>query len=216
MSQSPAPLQYQTPQTAAQPSNTLGLVGFILVMVGLFGFCFGPAFLLGIVGAVMCGIAVFKTPRGLAIAGLIVGLVELAIVGFVVFVLGVILVSGANTASQNTKTALGRSNASTISFNIDRFQRENNRLPATLAELSLTSDTTDGFGNQIRYLPNLTAGTYKLMGNGWDGKPNTADDFTLHDSAVKPWVAPLNIPTMPPARKPASVPAFPKFEDDPK
>ena len=57
--------------------NVVAIVGFAFVMVGLAGFYAPAAFIAGAIGAVLCGIALFRRPRGLAIAGLIVGIIEI-------------------------------------------------------------------------------------------------------------------------------------------
>ncbi len=65
---------------APATSNTIGLVGFILSLVGLFGswipFLGGIAWF---IGTILSVIGLFKSPRGFAIAGTIISFIGLII-----------------------------------------------------------------------------------------------------------------------------------------
>ena len=184
MSQSP--LSYQPTQIRPASPNILGIVGFSFAMVGLLGFCFAPALLAGLVGAVLCGIGLFWRPRGFAIAGLCVSVIEIVVGGFMAIVVGVIFASGVRTAAQNAKTAVSASHAATVSFAIDAYHRQNGKLPTSLNDLPpFGTNAADGFGRPIRYVPSADGQSYKLMSDSWDEKPNTPDDSTLTDTSVK-------------------------------
>lgn len=55
-------------------SNGLGTAGFVLGLIGLFTF---PILILGLLGFLFSLIGVFKEPRGLAIAGLVLSIISL-------------------------------------------------------------------------------------------------------------------------------------------
>lgn len=204
MSHSPAPLDYGPPQHFVRPgpANTVGLIGFIFVMVSLAGFCFAPLFLLGVVGTVLCGIGLFRRPRGLAIAGFIVGLIEMLFALIVVVFIGMIIGVGVNAAAEAAKMQASSSRGREIQWAIDSYKRSHaSALPKSLSDLTDVTDIRDGWGNPIRYVPDARATEYTLISNGRDGKPSTADDMTLYDSSVKPYTT-TTIPSMPPARAP--------------
>lgn len=67
--------------------NTLGLVGFVLALVGLVGCCFQPAALLSLAGLVLSIMGLGKRPKGLAIAGVVLGIIGLS--GFLIILLTV-------------------------------------------------------------------------------------------------------------------------------
>lgn len=62
-----------TPALEVAPSgNTAGLIGFVLSLLSCGG-CLAP------VAMIVCAIAVFKKPRGLAVAGLIIAIIQLTV-----------------------------------------------------------------------------------------------------------------------------------------
>lgn len=65
-------------QVAPAKSNGLGTAGFILALLALI-FCWVPGldWVLWILGLIFSLIGVFRTPRGLAIAGLVISLIGL-------------------------------------------------------------------------------------------------------------------------------------------
>jgi Na+-driven multidrug efflux pump len=68
MSQDPYQPSQQYGNVQPAPSNGLGIAGFVVSLVGLI-----PCGLLCPLGALLSLIAVFRQPRGFAIAGLIIG-----------------------------------------------------------------------------------------------------------------------------------------------
>ena len=78
--QQPQQPNYQQPvntvyvqQQPAKPKNTLGTAGFVLALCGLV-LCWVPIlnWILWILGTVFSVIGIFKTPKGLAIAGTVI------------------------------------------------------------------------------------------------------------------------------------------------
>lgn len=78
-------------------SNGLGTAGFILALLALLG-CWVPIvnWILWFLGALFSFIGVFKSPRGLAIAGLVISFIGVIII---VVVLGLVFGAAAATAA---------------------------------------------------------------------------------------------------------------------
>ena len=68
-------------QAPSQGSNGLGTAGFILALLALI-FCWVPVldWILWILGLVLSFCGVFKAPKGLAIAGLVISLIGLILI----------------------------------------------------------------------------------------------------------------------------------------
>ncbi|HMN40185.1 MAG TPA: hypothetical protein PKE29_05020 [Phycisphaerales bacterium] len=79
------------------PTNGLGTAGFIVSLVGLMGTCG----VLSPLGMVFSFIALFKRPRGLAIAGFILGLIGSIWLVVAVFVIGIGVIAAAVGISQS-------------------------------------------------------------------------------------------------------------------
>ncbi len=88
--------QNKTEQTVVninvKKSNGLGTAGFVIALIALF---FGWVPILGwvlwVLGLIFSFIGVFKKPRGLSIAGLIISFIEIILL---IFVFGSLLASG--------------------------------------------------------------------------------------------------------------------------
>lgn len=67
-----------TPIPAAAPRNGVGTAGFIIALISLF-FSWAPGFgwILWAVGLILSFIGMFKAPRGLAITGFILSLIDI-------------------------------------------------------------------------------------------------------------------------------------------
>lgn len=67
-----------TPTTNSAPRNGVGTAGFIVALISLF-FSWAPGFgwILWAVGLILSFIGMFKTPRGLAITGFILSLIDI-------------------------------------------------------------------------------------------------------------------------------------------
>ncbi len=81
----------QTIIVTKRKSNGLGTAGFVLALLGLI-FCWVPliGWILWLLGAIFSFIGIFKSPRGLAIVGLILSFIGFLIMGAAI---GVILAS---------------------------------------------------------------------------------------------------------------------------
>ena len=75
-------------QIEAKPSNGIGLAGFVLAIIALFlGWIPFLGWLVWLLGLIFSAVGVFKTPKGLSIAGLVISLLGLI---FLVTVFGAI------------------------------------------------------------------------------------------------------------------------------
>ena len=82
-------IYYQRPRT-----NGMGVAGFVLAVCGIV-FCWIPFvnILLWILGLVFSFIGLFKAPRGLAIAGMILSFIEIIIAVIAMIIFGAALLS---------------------------------------------------------------------------------------------------------------------------
>ncbi len=152
-------------------SNGLGIASFVVSLVALVT-CLLP---LSPIGVILSCIAMFKRPRGFAIAGLILGLLGTLIV--IVFVV-IILAIGLSMAAAFVMVAsmLG-SNALTVYGSIDDHYENTGTLPASLDDLGLPSATLlDNHGVPFRYIQTEDGGAFWLISDGPDGLPDTSDD----------------------------------------
>ena len=75
-------------------SNGIGVAGFVLALIALFlGWVPVWGWLLWLLGLIFSFCGIFKTPRGLAVAGLIISLVDL--IFLILFSLGILVVLSA-------------------------------------------------------------------------------------------------------------------------
>jgi hypothetical protein len=168
------PLQPQQPTVyvQAQPSNGLGIAGFITSLVGLI-----TCGLLCPIGLLLSLIAIFKRPRGFAIAGLIIGLVGTAIpiVIFLIWGIGILAAIGfASAVGASLQTYQSISNAES---RIHSVYVERSTLPADADGTNLIDDLPDQWGHAMRY-HQLGASRYEIRSAGSDGIFNTSDDIT--------------------------------------
>lgn len=152
-------------------SNGLGIAGFVVSLVALVT-CLLP---LSPIGMILSCVAIFRRPRGFAIAGLVLGLLgTLIVIVFTVFILAV----GFSLAAGIVMLAsmLG-GNALTVYGSIEDHYENTGALPASLDDLSLSSTALlDNHGAPFRYIQTEDGGAYWLISDGPDGLPDTTDD----------------------------------------
>lgn len=144
---------------AAPRSNPAGIVGFVLA------FCVPP------LGFLISLIAVFKRPRGFAVAGLIIGAIGSIIAAVVVYF----------------AAALGPFMAGTfmdfelIKQGVSDYRGKNaGQLPADLSLTTIPAEALqDHWGNAWMYTPASDNSDFTLVSAGFDGIAGTADDITL-------------------------------------
>lgn len=159
------------------PSNGLGIAGFILSLLGLLGTCG----LLSPLGLLLSFIALFKRPRGFAIAGLIIGLLGSiwAIILFFVIGLGAVLAMlGIGVAVQHVQ-AMHEINV--LGDTVTAKVAAGEPVPSDLTGLTSASiRTTDPWGHSYRLIKK-DDGTFDITSDGPDGKPATSDDLSWID-----------------------------------
>ena len=155
--------------TAESQSNTLGLVGFIVSIVGLLtGGCLAP------IGLVLSIIAVFKQPRGFAIAGIVISLIGLLV--FLVLLLPVVLVFVAiGVAGALISQTIGE-----FTGPLNNYYDTNGTYPATLDEVGIDLSVLDeAYGGGWQYNRAADGQSFTIVGPGPDGQLDTEDDFTI-------------------------------------
>ncbi len=195
--QSGSPFATQTifaqPQQPASGSNGLGIAGFVMSLLGLLTSCctcFVPWLgLLSLVGLILSFIAVFRKPRGMAIAGIILGALALIVVligiifsamasgvgGAYQFIKGV--ATGAAIADHRTRTGSYPADLSVIQ----------GQLPPEMM--------TDNWGNQFVYEVSSDGSKFTIRSMGEDGIDGTTDDvFFKKDWIQDPGYTPDPIP----------------------
>jgi len=169
-SQDPAGNQYPEDQQystygESKPKNILGIIGFI----------FSVTCLLAPLGLLMSFIALFKRPRGFAIAGCLVGVVFSIPHG--IFAAGTIRIAMMSPA-ELTAEATGAEVAAVL-FAAGRALDEQGSLPESADQLELSESTaTDFWGNPYR-LQRDSGNAIQVISMGPDGILGTDDDIEL-------------------------------------
>jgi len=153
------------------------LVGFILSLTGLLAPCMFP------VGMVVSLFGLGKQPKGLAIAGLIIGAVGtlILVVIFAIYATVILACIGIAAAAQPVvATELAIDEAV---VEIDDYYYENDDLPDEATGNALISGMLDGWERQLRYeLDDDAFDGYLIRSAGPDGMFDTDDDSTSEDS----------------------------------
>ncbi len=178
---------YEPPDAVYSPprpnSNGLGVAGFV---VSLVGFILCP--FVAVVGMVMSFIAMFREPRGFAIAGFVIGLLGSFILLLLVVVFGaVLLVFGAAISLGGFKGLEAAAEMIDIGEAIVEHHRATGSYPASLDTLqSLSADqTTDPWGQQYLYELSADGKSFELKSAGTDSTPGTPDDIPLDQDFIE-------------------------------
>ncbi len=166
-------------QMSNQESNGLGIAGFVVSLVGI-----GSCGLISPVGLILSMMAMKREPKGLAIAGLVLGvigslwLIPLFALGLLGGILALFGLGAAVIAGDQFEASF---ELDTISAEVTAYIDENGSLPASLDDLSLeTWAKTDPWGNVYRYSID-ESGAWTLSSDGEDGVAGTADDVHRND-----------------------------------
>lgn len=176
----------QQPQVVYLPaparSNGLGVAGFVLSLVGLIS-----CGILSPIGLVLSFVALFKRPRGLAIAGVIIGLIGSVcgllslILGFFSMVLGAVGIgAGVAAAAPYIETEVRMAHVAEV---VAAHKSADGTVPSdlsTLTELS-TEDRADHWGHAFRVIVS-GPGKFEVVSDGPDGVAGTGDDLTTTTS----------------------------------
>lgn len=146
--------------------NGLGIAGFIVSIVGVLSCgCLSP------IGGLLSLVAVFRRPRGFAIAGVIIGAlgtVLLAFVGYVVVSMGVLM-------GQPFQDGM------LVSDQLKEYRRAHaGATPQGWAELTGRDEPMqDEWGNAYHYRVLPDGKRIELASDGPDGQPKTTDDVRI-------------------------------------
>lgn len=162
------------PQPA--PTNILGIVGFVFSILGLIS-----CGLLAPVGLLLSFIALFKSPRGFAIAGTVISLIGTVFFAFWGFVM-VLTFAGLKEAAESAGGSLA-----TIAVLAEARQAvEGERRAGATGEVlddargnEIAGRFTDGWNQPLRY--ERQGDTFRILSAGPDLQFGTADDIDFDD-----------------------------------
>ncbi len=198
MAHLPAPLPPHMPPPPHPTSgeNTVGLIGFIVSLIGLVSCgCLAP------VGALISLAGMTREPRGFAIAGLVIGIVGMAPFFLIAVPFLLAIIAGGTMAALNPQMnpprvvpnapapAAGQVIVRSAQEQItnSRFLEAENRL-RNYAEIPTEAEgnraiagLTDGWGGRIHYVVVDDGTAWELRSDGPDRIPGTPDDMTFPD-----------------------------------
>lgn len=152
------------------PTNTLGLAGFIVSLVGMvvtLGFLCPVGFLLSV-------IALFKAPRGFAIAGTVIGVIGSGLAVMVVF-LAIYTVSAAKSGYAS---AMVHFDLESATYPIEEHFADTSTLPDNADGNALLTSYYDSWGQAITYQKDSET-VYTLTSSGPDMIAGNADDVAM-------------------------------------
>jgi hypothetical protein len=187
----PSSLSYQTRRPHVR-ANVPGLVGFIFSIVGLV-----TCGLLSPIAAVLSGVGMRREPRGLAIAGLVIGIVgtlELAAIATIMGV-GYFAAKRASVILTSTFTTLSNSEMASRSVLASTV---GGALPEDADGNTAIVGNVDGWGRPFRY-HKFNEWRSEIRSAGADGLFDTADDFfvPVTPPSTASWPAPATLPQPP-------------------
>ena len=174
-SNQPQPVQQVFVQAQAQPSNGLGIAGFVLSLIGILSCGF-----LSPLGLILAFAGMFKQPRGLATAGLVLGLLGSIWIFILVFIVGLATVTsciGLGAAVAGAKHGVTVNAISQANAVIEGYRAEKGALPNEGVGQNLINAQKDAWGKTLRYKPKPD-GAYDIRSAGPDGQFDTLDDIT--------------------------------------
>lgn len=167
-------------------ANRFGIAGFIIALVGIP--CAGSTLgLLPLVGTIASAIGLHREPRGLAIAGLVLG-----IAGIVVTFIVVPRAMNRTIAASNN--LLAERQVESIATDVLDYAQTTGAMPERLEQVTLSpaSSGPDPWGNPIvfRHLP---ADGFRIISLGPDGLPRTTDDVVWAHPEGRLIASPLGV-----------------------
>ncbi|HYD01207.1 MAG TPA: hypothetical protein VEB22_08270, partial [Phycisphaerales bacterium] len=132
------------------------------------------------VGLVLSLVGLRKQPRGLAVAGVILGLLGTVwgVIAWVFIGLAGLISCGGVMCGGIAPHVVTNAHMAMLEDDIERFRRTNGRLPDSLTEAGRRGhrSTRDGWGRPLRMELNAD-GTFTIVSDGPDGVPQTGDDI---------------------------------------
>ncbi|TVQ33717.1 MAG: hypothetical protein EA376_01695 [Phycisphaeraceae bacterium] len=173
--------EYAQPAGAppARTENGLGIAGFICSLLGVVS-----CGLLSPVGLILSIVAMFREPKGFAIAGLVLGLVGsvwMLMLTLVVASIGFAVIAAVFAAGFSLKPLEAWVDGTQITEAVIQHINQHGDAPDALTELAnLSSDTLiDPWGNRYRFEVIDGGARLRLISDGPDGLPDTDDDLEL-------------------------------------
>jgi len=200
----PPDAQFGSPQPQRQGSNVLGIIGFVLSTLGLITCCIPFVGFIGSIGLVLSLIALFRAPRGFAIAGTMIGIIATI---FAVLWLVLFSLMGAAIIASGGFMDFGK--ALMIVYQVDEQRARGGNYPADLTMLKEVPPEFRKDRNNIDFLYEVApdGSTFTLKGAGPDATMGTTDDieftelFRKHNIQLQQshtWPPPApNAPTAP-------------------
>lgn len=157
-----------------RPSNTLGLAGFITSLASLITCGF-----LSPISLILSFIALFKKPRGFAMAGTLISLVGIALAGSIATGGALATIWGMNQIQTMQAHIQNQIAFTTGTAGLDDYYAQQQMLPDDAAGQNVLSQyaVNDAWGNPLRYRK-LSSDRFELISDGPDATPNTPDDVT--------------------------------------
>jgi hypothetical protein len=157
----------------------MGIAGFVTSLIGLLSCGF-----LSPLGLLFSFFGLFKAPRGLAIAGTILGAIGslwLIVAGFAMVMTVLGLSKAASTIADMTATRTASQKAFRI---IDDTRQRQGSLPTDAEGTKMISSLMDPWGTPLAYRRN--ADTFSVVSFGKDKVEGTTDDLSFTESELKP------------------------------
>lgn len=156
-------------------SNGLGIAGFVVSLVGLVATCG----ILCPIGLILSLVGLSRQPRGLAIAGTVLGAIGsawMALFGFAMVLSLLGLGAAAGMLSQVMETERELQQAEQV---IEIHVREHGFPPGEDLGNELLGERLDAWGRSLRY--ELDGELYRVVSAGLDGEFGTQDDQSSPD-----------------------------------
>ena len=158
-------------QGTPQRTNTLGIVGFVFAILGVFSLG-----LLAPIALLICFIALFKRPRGFAVAGFFISLFATVAIGIVTAIFGWAIFSMVRYGKPYIATM-----ATIESFHtrVDSYAATNRVLPDDATGQAMLDGKLDGWSHPLKYA-RLNDYSFQINSAGPDGMWGTQDDAIMN------------------------------------
>ena len=150
------------PPPREPPSNAIGVAGFVVSLVGIIS-CGA----LSPIGLILSLVGLRKEPKGLAVAGTIIGGVGIVLIGVLVGLVIVLIPKGHVVATELVVV--------TAVHAIEARAEETGELPSVDEGKELIAEHTDAWSNALRYEP--SGDEFTIRSAGPDGAFDTGDDI---------------------------------------
>jgi Type II secretion system (T2SS), protein G len=167
----------EQPTPDGKISNPLGIAGFVVSLIGL---CSGG--MLSVVGLVLSIVAVFRRPRGFAIAGIILGVLGVMWIAAIMLIVGASVLMAVVLGLVEGRGALETAVDSwQIKDAIIQYEEDNGALPTDLSEVSgiEAERLEDRWGRPYHVTIDTKNRQLEVVSDGPDGQAGTDDDVEM-------------------------------------